>query len=69
MMSNADGQDNVSAFGPKEAASRLSIGRTTLYKLLGAGKLRAIKCESRTLILSSEIDRFLASLPAFGGEK
>ncbi len=44
-----------------EAARRLAIGRTLLYDLIGQGKIRAIKLNSRTIVPVSEIDRILTS--------
>lgn len=43
----------------EEAAMRLSVGRTTLYKLIRQGRLRSIKLAARTVIPCSEIDRLL----------
>ena len=39
------------------------IGRTTVYSLIAAGKLEAVKLGSRTLITAVSIDALLASLP------
>ncbi len=39
------------------------IGRTTVYGLIAAGKLEAVKLGSRTLITAASIDALLASLP------
>jgi len=38
-------------------------GRSKVYELIRAGKLRAKKLGSKTLILAEDADRFLASLP------
>lgn len=40
-----------------DACARLSVSRSTLYKLESQGKLRFIKVASRTLIPDSEIKR------------
>ncbi len=46
-----------------EACTRLKIGRTTFYKLIGSGELRALKSGKKTLIAEEELDRWIASLP------
>ncbi len=45
------------AWPVKEGAHRLGIGRTTVYKLASAGKLRLIKVGGRTLVPDAEITR------------
>jgi excisionase family DNA binding protein len=40
----------------------LSIGKTTIYKLIKEGKLKTVKLGRKTLVLKVERDRFLASL-------
>lgn len=47
----------------KQACKALSIGKTSFYKLIGNGQLTAIRLGRRTLVISSELERFLASLP------
>ncbi|ODT43463.1 MAG: hypothetical protein ABS59_23385 [Methylobacterium sp. SCN 67-24] len=37
--------------------------RSTTYKLLAEGKLKAVKVGSRTYIRQSDLDAFMASLP------
>jgi excisionase family DNA binding protein len=39
------------------------LGRTSIYKLIKEGRLRAVKNGRVTLILDSDLDKFLASLP------
>jgi len=41
--------------GVKEAAAIIGIGRTALYKLLGEGKLKAIRIGRRNLIPIEEL--------------
>lgn len=48
----------------KEAAAALGVGRTTLWRAVSEGKLRAIKLGSRTLIPADALRRWLATLPA-----
>ena len=44
--------------------SRASISRSEAYRLLAAGKLRAVKSGSRTLVLWQSVLEYVASLPA-----
>jgi len=44
--------------------SDLPFGRTKAYQEIAAGRLRAVKLGTRTLILADELRRYLASLPA-----
>ena len=43
----------------------LGIGRTKFYQELNAGRIKAIKVGTRTLIPQESIDSWLASLPAY----
>lgn len=43
-----------------DAARALSLGRTSIYKLMGSGKLRSITIAGRVLIPRAEIDRLIA---------
>jgi hypothetical protein len=52
------------AFTLKEAAHASGLSRSLLYVAIGRGALRARKCGARTLILDSDLRRFLRSLPA-----
>ena len=47
-----------------DACARLGIGKSTLYELRQAGKIRFVKFAGRSLIPSSEIDRLIAELIA-----
>ncbi len=48
----------------KEAAPRWGVGKTTIYELIRAGGLRAIKIGTRTLIEVRSGDDFFAALPS-----
>jgi excisionase family DNA binding protein len=51
------------AVKPSEAARLIDESRSTVYRLLAAGKLRAVKRGSSTLVLMSSLRDHLASLP------
>lgn len=54
------------AYTVPEAVKATGIGRTALYEEIKAGNLRASKRGSQTLILATELERFLTALPAAG---
>jgi excisionase family DNA binding protein len=49
------------------ACALLSIGRSTMYKWMQSGKIRAVKAGSKTLIPYAEAQRCLESLPPVYG--
>jgi excisionase family DNA binding protein len=53
----------VLAFPIGEVPQRLGISRTKAYEEIAAGRLRAVKCGSRTLIPYASGEAWLASLP------
>ena len=49
---------------PIPTASQISgLSRSTIYRELGAGKLRAVKQGTRTLVMVDSIRVYLAALP------
>jgi excisionase family DNA binding protein len=52
-----------------EACARAGIRRTSLYKAIGTGKLRAIKSGGRTLVLADDLRRWLVEMPALVADK
>jgi hypothetical protein len=54
------------AHSVKEVEQILGIGHSTLYSLLGTGALKARRLLGRTIILDTDLQAFLAGLPAFG---
>jgi excisionase family DNA binding protein len=48
---------------PNEAKDYLNVSQATLYRLLAAGALEAVKVGSRTLIPVESLDAFWNSLP------
>jgi excisionase family DNA binding protein len=51
----------------EEACHLLHIGRTTFYELMHAEKLVARKIRGRTVVLPSELKRFLETMAPVGG--
>ena len=51
------------AYGIGEAMQVTGLGRSTIYQAMAAGKLRASKMGSRTLIPAEELRRFIETLP------
>jgi excisionase family DNA binding protein len=51
------------AFTIKEAARATGLSRSLLYVAISQGALHARKCGARTLILETDLRRFLRSLP------
>ncbi|RIK16416.1 MAG: ethanolamine utilization protein EutA [Acidobacteria bacterium] len=45
-----------------DAATVLGIGRSTLYELIAAGKIRTVKIGRRTLIAQDELERYVREL-------
>jgi excisionase family DNA binding protein len=50
-------------FSTREAAHRLSVGKTKLFALLKDGRIKAVRLGTRTLIRASELEAFAAALP------
>lgn len=50
------------AYPVNEAAQLLGISRSTLYGLIGAGDVHAVKIGGRTLVTAAELDRYLAEI-------
>ena len=51
------------AMSVADAVRYSGIGRTSLYELMGAGKIEHRKAGSRTLILAESLRSYIASLP------
>ena len=57
-----DGTDEFGAMTVKEFGGRYRLGHTKIYELIKDGKLRAVKCGTRTLILRSDAKAFERTL-------
>lgn len=45
-----------------QACAKTGLGRSTIYRLINDGKLRRLKCGTRTLIRVSDIEAYIDSL-------
>jgi excisionase family DNA binding protein len=48
------------------AASRIGLSRSTIYRLLRQGQIRAVKAHGRTLIVYESLIRYIESCPSAG---
>jgi len=48
------------ALSPDQAREAIGVGRTTMYKMISTGMLRAVHVNRRLLIPIAEIERLLA---------
>ena len=48
------------ALSPDETRAALGVGRTTMYNLIAAGRLRAVRVNRRLIVPLAEIQRFLS---------
>jgi len=53
----------------EEASATTGIGRTKIYELISSGQLVARKVGTRTIILRSDIEAFLAGLQHYQKEQ
>jgi excisionase family DNA binding protein len=51
------------AYTIADAVKVTGIGRTTLYELIGAGKIKASKAGNRTLVMADSLRDYVDSLP------
>lgn len=51
-----------------EAVELTGLGRSTIYEEIRSKRLRALKCNRRTIVLAEDLAKFLASLPATQAE-
>jgi hypothetical protein len=65
---NPDPNDYRVALTLKEAARGSGVRRALLDIAIGRGTLRAYRCGARTLILNSDLQRFVAQLSALRGD-
>jgi excisionase family DNA binding protein len=58
-LANTDHHDQRAAFTIVEAAERLTISRSSLYRLIGRNQIRVVKIGHRSVIPAEEISRLL----------
>ena len=56
------------AYSIAEAMALSGLGRDTLYKQIHSGRLPARKLGRRTIVLASDLQRFLEALPRLNGK-
>jgi len=54
------------AYSIREACEASSLGRTTIYALIGAGKLQAIRIGGRTVIPAESLNALISSTDPIG---
>jgi excisionase family DNA binding protein len=54
--------DNLGAVTVREFSRRYRLGRTLVYEMIKDGRLRAVKCGQRTLVLAKDIKDWEQSL-------
>jgi hypothetical protein len=64
MSSELDSVDELGAMTVREFGVRYRLGHTKIYEEISTGRLRAVKCGSRTLILAKDARAWERSLPA-----
>jgi hypothetical protein len=64
MSSALNSAEELGAMTVKQFGARYHLGHTKIYEEIGAGRLRAVKCGSRTLILAQDARMWERSLPA-----
>ena len=62
-MSDDSKDSRTIALSPVQAAARVGVGRTFIFKEIRAGRLVARKAGRRTLILANDVDRWIEALP------
>jgi excisionase family DNA binding protein len=57
---------DCAAYSVSQVMAKIGVGRDKLYCLIREGKLPARKLGRKTLILASDLEAFLESLPKMG---
>jgi excisionase family DNA binding protein len=59
---SSDAERDRLLYSIPEAAGRLGLGRSTMYRLVYENKLRTVRIGQRRLVSRSELERFVAEL-------
>jgi Helix-turn-helix domain len=59
---------STSAFTIPQVIARTKLGRDSIYRAIRDDKLVARKYGKRTLIVASDLEKFLQGLPRIGGK-
>jgi excisionase family DNA binding protein len=54
------------AYSIPEVLTKIGVGRDKLYELIRSGQLPTRKCGRRTIVLATDLQRFLEELPIIG---
>jgi excisionase family DNA binding protein len=54
--------ENLSAMTVREFCERYRLGNTLVYEMIKDGRLRAVKCGKRTLLLAKDVKAWEQSL-------
>lgn len=60
MRARNDAHPEAIALSVEDAARRISVGRSTIYELIGEKAIRTVHIGRRTLIPESELRRFIS---------
>ena len=63
MERNRVNPSNILSMSVADACKTVGIGRTRLYSLIGEGRITAVRCGGKTLILADSLRTFVTSLP------
>jgi excisionase family DNA binding protein len=66
VLATNEAHPKCAAYSIPQAMTVIGIGRDKLYKLIREGKLPARKLGRKTLILATDLEAFLESLPRMG---
>lgn len=59
-------RDTVLAYGVEDVPAKTGIGRTSVFRAIREGELRARKMGRRTIVTDDDLRAWLASLPVAG---
>tara|TARA_R110001592_G_scaffold294831_2_gene564667 strand:+ start:975 stop:1175 length:201 start_codon:yes stop_codon:yes gene_type:complete len=57
-------EDFKLSYTVKDVMRRTSLSHATIYRAIGDGRLKAVKCGKRTLVKHVDLEAFISSLPS-----